>query len=440
MSASARRAAAVALAVSLVLAGCALYSEVSIGPLILLPTKIDRGADIQAMVRKADYLRALEMAASIESRQRQSATDLVALAYAELAAARYDAARQHLRAAIALKPFRTLYADAAWQLSQIDYMTNNFATSLEWAEVAGEYGLTVQQWHLQYLRALSNVPVYRFEGVVRDELNLHFGRPDLPRIDARVNDRSDPIDAVIDSGAVLSIMSDRLAAAIAPAILDVKGGTFYGLLGEAIPVRFALLESLHLGLITIRNVPVAVMPDDKMRFIVSGKREFSIDFLLGANLLKEFRLELDFARHRAIFTRLLDEDRRPAANQNLFFESFRPVVRGAVQRHGWFMFIVDTGSEVTYLNEAQVRSLPIDYFAPRVHSAVLQGLGGAKKHGTKLENVEIGVDKWAGTFKTIPMYSGSENERAAGIIGQNFLKNFRVVMDFGTMRLDLERR
>jgi hypothetical protein len=61
------------------------------------------------------------------------------------------------------------------------------------------------------------------------------------------------------------------------------------------------------------------------------------------------------------------------------------------------------------------------------------------KRGAKIEDVEIGVDRWSGKFKTIPMYSAEEKE-SVGIIGQNFLKNFDVVIDFGRMRVDLTRR
>lgn len=422
------------------LTGCALYSEVSIAPLSVLPTKIDRGADVQQMVRKADYLRALETAPAIEARTRPHAPDLIALGYAEMASARYALARQHLRAALDLEPFRTSQADAAWNLAQVDYMTNNFATSLEWAERAIDHGLNVMTWHLDYLRALKNVDVYRFAGAVREDLPMKIGRPDVPRIDVRLNQHPQAVTAIIDSGAVLSIISQRMANTLGVKPLPGAPGTFYGLLAEPIPVRFALIDVMHIGLIEVRNVPVAIMPDDKMRFFVSGNREYSMDLLLGAHLLKEFRLELDFARNRLIVTRLTSLDRRPADNQNLFFENFRPVVRATVQKHGWYIFVLDTGSEITYLNEVQLRSLAIDYFTPRIHSATLQGLGGARKHGAKIENVEIGVDKWAGTFKTLPMYTGNENDRAVGIIGENFLKEFKVIIDFGRMRVDLERR
>jgi len=261
----------------------------------------------------------------------------------------------------------------------------------------------------------------------------------VPRIEVKVNG-SKLMPAIIDSGAVLSIVSQRLAAQLPVKKLGTFQGTFYGLLGEPIPVDFGIVETVEIGAIIVHNVPVAVMPDDKMRFLVTGKKEFNIDFLLGANLLKEFRLELNFERSRVTFTRLTMRDRIPDPNQNIFFEGFRPLVRGTVNRKGWYLFVLDTGSEVTFLNEMQMKNLPINFYAPGMHNATLQGLGGAKKHGSKLENIEVGMDKWAGTFKTIPMYDGLEQEHAVGIIGENFLKNFNVVIDFGRMRMDLVRR
>jgi hypothetical protein len=372
---------------------------------------------------------------------RKSAEELVALGQAELAANRIADARHHLRTAIDLSPFHTTYADAAWGLSQVEFTDNNYETSLEWAQVAMQHGLTVLQWHLDYLKAMSHVQAYRVASAVRtDEVRMKIGRPDVPRIEVRLNKAESTTTAVIDSGAVLSIMSQRLAAQIPVKRLPTSRGTFYGLLGEPISVDFAMIDMLEIGGIALADVPVAIMPDDKMRFLVTGKKEFKIDFLLGANLLKEFRLDFNFDSNHVRFTRLTSIDKRPVADQNLFFDQFRPHVRGTVNKRGWFLFVLDTGSEVTFLNEHQLPSLPINMFAPRVHSATLQGLGGARKHGSKIEEVEIGIDRWAGAFRTLPMYSGGEQERSVGIIGENFLKNFHAVIDFGRMRVDLTRR
>jgi hypothetical protein len=429
---------AVSAALFLVLTGCALYNDVTISNLNVMPTSIDRGSDLQSMIRKADYLRAVEMMPVIDSRASKSATDLALLGEAELAAGRYDAARRHLRAALDLQPFRTTAANIAWDLAQVEYMTNNFASSLDWAQLAVSHGLNIRQWHLDYLAALSDVEVYRSVGLPNDTLPMRASRPDVPRVDVRV-DKTHAVNAVIDSGAVISIVSQRFATQINLKKLNRFPGIFYGLLGEPIDVDFGVIGSLDLGDITIENVPVAIMPDDKMRFLVNDKREFRMDFLLGANLLKEFRTELDFARGSVTFTKLTAVDHRPDPNQNLFIEGFRPMVRGTVNRKGWYMFVLDTGSEVTFLNEAELPNLPITQMTPHMHAATLQGLGGAKKHGAKIEDVEVGVDKFAGTFRTVPIYAAGEGEHSAGIVGENFLKNFRVIIDYGRMRVDLVR-
>ena len=425
---------------ALLLGGCALYSEVDVTPLTLLPTNIDRGADMQQMLRKSDYLRAIEQAATLDSRERRNATDLGALGSAYLAAGRYADARGRLRAALDLDPFRTTYSQIAWDLSQVEYLSNNFESSYDWAVIAQERGLNIRQWHLDYLRALSGLPVYRFSGDVSDDLRFKFGRPDVPRVNVRLNGAHEA-EAIIDSGAVVSIISQRLAKQLEVKPLGTVEGTFYGLLGEPIAVKFAMIDRLDLGKVVVEHVPVAIMPDEKMRFLISKRdgTQFHMDLLLGSNLLKEFRLELDFDRSRVTFTKLTEKDRKPAADQNLFFEGFRPHVRGSVNRRAWYMFILDTGSEVTFLNEAAASRLPVQIFGG-AHTAMLQGLGGSMKRGAKLENVEIGIAEWGGKFKTLPMYMAADRDQAVGIIGQNFLKNFNVVIDFGRMRVDLTRR
>ena len=429
-----------AVVVLIALSGCALYKEVSIQPLLLTPNSIDRGSDVQSMLRKADYLRALELAATLDPKHPRPAAELAGYGSAYLASGRYDDARRHLRAALDQNPFRTSYADIAWDLSQVEFLANNFDSSLEWANIAISHGMRIRQWHLDYLKALSNVPVYRFSGKSEERMPFRFGRPDVPRMMVRVN-HGQEIEAIVDSGAVLSIISKRLATSLPVRSLGTFEGTFFGLLGEPIPVSFGVLDRLELGGMVIENVPVAIMPDDKMRFLISKKegKEFNMNFLLGSNLLKEFRLDLNFDTHHITFKQLTTRDRQPAVDQNLFFKGFRPHVRGAVNRRGWFLFVIDTGSEITFLNESRLANLPVAIFGTQ-HTATLQGLGGSMKHGSKLQDVELGIDRWAGSFETMPMYSGDEKDAAVGIVGQNFLGHFNVVIDFGRMRVDLTKR
>lgn len=417
-------------------AGCTLSSDVSIGPLLLLPGDTRNGkATIAGLVDIGDYPRAILLGQGIDAQPRVTSQDLASLGSAELAAGRLDAARRHLRTALDLKPFHTEIASIAWDLSQTEYQANNFAAAAEWAHYANDRGLTIKDWHISYLESLSGLEVYRVTGreTVRQEMIVE--KPTVPRIQVTANRHT--LTAIVDTGAALSIISAPKAAQAGVRSLGDFKGTFYGLLGEPIEVSFGLIDRLEIGGMIITSVPVAIMDESKMRFLSEGRQRFEIGILLGTNLLKEFKLDFNFRSGSLTLTHLKESDHQPAADQNLFIIGSRPLVHGTVNRRGWYLFVLDTGSEVTFLNEAEIATAPRLRQLPRIHGALLQGLGGTLKHGTRIENVEVGIDKWAGTFRHLPLYSSDKNE-AFGIIGENMLRHFRLTIDFGTMRVTLK--
>lgn len=418
------------------LSACSLTSDVSISPLLLQPGEMQRGAGgVVELTERGEFNRAIIAAKNTSERRELNARELAALGRAEMSSGRLDDARKHLRAALALQPYRTEAADVAWDLSQAEYLANQFAASRQWANVAQENGINIRSWHLDYLNAMSGVDVYRIAKSDHARVSLDSVNPSVPRVGIKVN--GDPAVAVIDTGAVLSIISEEVAQKNQVISLGDFEGTFYGLLGEPIPVHFGLLKSISIGSMEVLNVPVAIMPDKQLNFFINNKKPFKMDVLLGANLLKEFRITLDFRSSRAEFEYIEPRERAPIANQNLFFVGFRPFIHAMINRTGWYLFILDTGSEITFLNETQIGNTSIRN-SQKYHAATLQGLGGATKHGAKIEDVAIGVDQWSGFFRDLPLYS-TETTKALGIVGENFLKNFRLVLDFGSMRASLER-
>ncbi|MHB0969152.1 MAG: retroviral-like aspartic protease family protein [Thermoanaerobaculia bacterium] len=419
------------------LTGCALYSDVTINPLYMTPDNAHRPTgNVTDLYEQGDYARAAAYSTWVDGR-KPTAHELMAVGQAELACGRLDAARRHLRSAFDLKPFHTEAAELAWNLSQVEYLANNYGASLEWAKVAESNGMDIKNWHLEFLDALSEVRTNAPSGSVTARRPLIMGEPDVPRLKVNVNGEHEAV-AVIDTGAVLSIISETLASRIGiRRIGDIKG-EFFGLLGEPITVRFGLLDTLAFGDLKMGNVPVAIMPDVKMTFFVHNREKFNMDLLLGANLLKHFRLELDYRKEEVEFTVTARNDAAISDEQNLFLVGFRPFVHATINKRGWYPFILDTGSEITFLNENLIANTSIRSL-PRLHGALLQGLGGSQKRGAKIKDVEIGVDQWAGKFKTLPLYS-TEQTNAVGIVGQNFLKNFRVVIDFAAMKMELHRK
>ena len=108
-------------------------------------------------------------------------------------------------------------------LSQLEYIRNNFEASLEWAHVAADHGLVVRKWHMDFLEALTNVdivPLQRPAGGARAAAHRPAGRS------ARRShgQRTKHVIAIVDSGAVMSIVSRKFADSVPIR----KLGTFEG--------------------------------------------------------------------------------------------------------------------------------------------------------------------------------------------------------------------
>lgn len=417
--------------------GCALRTEVSITPLAIKPNDTIRAANrVEELVEVGDYPRAVALAPIIDQKADPTAVELAALGKAELISGRLEDAKRHLRAALLKKPFRDAYSEIAWNISQAEALDRNYAAALHWAEIAIEFGLEIRPWHLSLLGALESEKTFVVPRVKDTTVRIEHKAPAIPRIETRVNEAT--VVGIIDSGAVMTIVSDRLAAEAKLRSLGDFTGTFFGLLGEPIEVRFAMIERMTIGELEIESVPVAVMAGEKMKFFTLNRTPFHIDLLIGANLLREFRIGLDFDEGTVAFHHLAANERVPAADQNLFILNAKPYVHGAINGQGWFLFQLDTGSEITYLNSVEISRWRLQKgFAKMYQGAELQGLGGATKRGIMVEDVGVGIGEWQGIFKTLPLYS-SEKSGAVGLIGEDFLKKFKLTIDFGSMKLSLE--
>jgi len=409
---------------------CALQNEVVVYPLLTTPPRRPFST-LLSSVEAGDYVRAEAFIDPVAKKEVRSAEESAALGKAELASGRYASAILHLEEARARESSREKLAQITFDLSQAAYLTDRFAEARKWAGAASDYGLPVRSWYLAFLEALAGAPPLTIEGAATDT-SFDFGAPDIPRIQATVNGKRD-VSSILDTAAVLTIVSEKLASDLSIHKLGDFNGTFVGLIGEPIRVTFGMLDSIRIGGMEARNVPVAIMPDQKLSFFVVERRPFKMDLLLGMNLLRRFKLDLRFTGRLLSMTPIERKDDM-VEDPNLFLVDFRPIVPASIHRKGSYPFLVDTGSEVTFLNRTTLSDTSVRG-AKTVHGTTLQGLGGARKYGEKIGAVELGVAGWGAMYETLPLYE--HDSSAFGIVGQSFLKHFRVVIDFGRMRLDL---
>lgn len=424
------------IAVTIALGGCTLTSNVTVEPLFLLPADIAKPSSLQDAMSRGDYRFAAELAPTIHA-QRQRVEQLSLLGRAQFFCGRYAEARETLKKALEINMAPLLRAQVQWDLAQVAYQQGKMEEALVLALSAKEGGVSIKQWYIDYLEAIQGVDIHAVEGSRRVITGFRIGSPDLPRLSMNVNG-SVGVETVLDSGAVMSIVSRSFAESAGIRRMPTVQGLFYGLLGEPIAVEFGMIDSLSLREMTIRNVPVAIMEDSKLHFFVEKDEKFDIEFLVGTNLLKEFRLRFDYVRNLLTLDYLEQNERVPVPNQNLFLVDQRPLVHVTINRQGWYPFLLDTGSEVTFLNDSKFVIQNVTYGVPRYHGATMQGLGGAQKSGMRVKDVAIGLHRWAGRFEDIPLYT-DERPGPVGILGQNYLKKFYVDIDFGRMRVELHR-
>lgn len=408
--------------------GCSLATSVEIKPLRTVQSlSSDAPARLPELFQTGQYLAVIERA-----EEATTASDQLLVARAELYAMRLDRAEARLQRILANGPSGSTRRNALWAMSRIAELRGDSKRTIEYAYAARDAGLRIRGWFIELHEALVSTDTYSLSGAVQTTLPMKIVSPDLPLVEARSG--SARVASVIDSGAALSIISESVAGRLDLDPLDGITGEVSGLLGSRVRVEFGLIRQLHLGDVVISNIPVAVIPDHRLRFRTT-EGDFDIEFLIGTDLLRRFRITLDPARETVTVRRI--EALLPAPDQNLFLHEGRPMVAVALEGSGWYPMIIDTGSEVTFLNQANPLVGVTLSRLPRFHSVTMQFLDGVRSSGSKVERITLGVDRWAGRFSDLPLYGDSRTSNL-GILGQNFLSRFRTTIDYGTMRVELE--
>jgi hypothetical protein len=202
------------------------------------------------------------------------------------------------------------------------------------------------------------------------------------------------------------------------------------------PLTFGVIDRLEFTGFTVQNVPVMLMPDDALMFETS-RGEFPVPMVLGLHLIKQFRVSLDYSARRISLTRsdFRGAGRDPA--QNLFVARGRLFARASINRYGWYEMLLDTGSEPTMLTSTGVVRAKLSA-SGRFYPKTLYGLGKSQAEWARVDSVTIGLADYAVKFQGL-VVKEDDGALEDGILGNSFLQNFRVSMDFRKMRVSLER-
>ncbi len=433
-------ALAAALAAALLLGvACTFSSEISVSRHELLnppPPGLVNSYNVEEQLQRGYIPETLEFLVTSGGKSLDSTRFLRVLGQALLERGDARGAIPVLERAHAEEGRQSLRAELAWMEAQAHWYLGDCGEAARWARTARAEGTKLPEGWITFLESGRGKTLYA--GTPAGEklaLPLLYGRPEIPRVTVRINDRAAD-SFVFDTGASISLVTEASAERFG--IVPVEGAVAgaYGLHRVEFPMRFGWADTLRLGGVTLRDVPFGIVPDEALTFTTLRTGEFRFDGVLGIHLLREFDWRLEYGARRLAGIRLDPALPRGSKGQNLFFRRLKPMVRVSVEQRSWFLFLFDTGSEPTMLTRAGVRrSKPAGGEA--TSPMTLEGIGKSRVSWQKISDVTVGVDRWMVQFRDMVVKEDSDGLEE-GVLGSSFLGQFNAEIRFSTMKVTLE--
>lgn len=250
-------------------------------------------------------------------------------------------------------------------------------------------------------------------------------------VPTQVNERG-PYEFILDTGAGLSLLAPRLATELGIVATGSREGR--GAAG-GVQVAMARASSLAIGEARCGPLPVGITAEVDRIGAAIGHR---IDGDIGYDFLKAFRLTLDYQRRVARLAQGRYEVEGSAGSDytEVPFRLAGPVkplvlVEAFVNGRGPHTFVLDTGASATVLSPALAVALRIETVAAEpmtgaggMLQATLGRVGSLTVGNAALENITVMVAHFiAGLGREVGV-------PLQGVLGYNFLRHFRVTLDY----------
>lgn len=252
-----------------------------------------------------------------------------------------------------------------------------------------------------------------------------------PVVNIRLNGRDQEFKFVLDTGSGISVISDETAKALGIKPIT-KGGFAKGIGGDGkFQIIYGFVREMGIGDVVIRSVPVYIR-----KFHSDGK----IDGYIGLSMISKFLTTVDYGSQSFILQKREDNmDDVPVADGislplRLTSSGF---LSGEVQLEGIdtpLNFIVDTGASVSVISDEIANHNAMAPFARDEKMRVIGSAGITEDVPSfLLPRISFGshsrksITAIALDLDLINEASGFEQ---AGILGGNFLRNYRMTFDF----------
>ncbi|MFZ1700305.1 MAG: aspartyl protease family protein [Pyrinomonadaceae bacterium] len=254
-----------------------------------------------------------------------------------------------------------------------------------------------------------------------------------PIITLYVNGGKNPLRFVLDTGSGISVISEKTAKRLKIKPVT-KGGFARGIGGDGkFEIVYGLLREVSIGDVSLKQVPVY------LRKFHTDSHE--VDGYIGLALISKFLTTIDYGDQTFSLTRRSD-DKKEFREENA--ELSLPLrltssgfLSGEVQLEGVELplnFIVDTGASVSVISSAVAKDDVVSGFLGEQRLRVIGSAGVTDDVKTfMLPKVTFGKhsrEDILAVALNLDLINEASGFEQSGILGGNFLKNYRLTFDF----------
>ena len=296
---------------------------------------------------------------------------------------------------------------------------------------------------IQFYRQLSGLKVHQVGGPQFTDVPFQLGSDRRPYVRVKLNGRDSTF--VIDTGSGFTVISKDAAKRFGVSEI-ARGGKSQGVGGSGkFQIVYGLIKSLQIGEARIRMIPCFVRPfhGDHDRPV-----EEKADGFIGLSVLSHFLTELDYKEARMRLDRSDPGSSPKMSVPGTTLVPFRTTQNGLISVETEFdgnpfvNAILDSGASSTVISAAAVERLNLGDQIIKGQTTSVIGAAGITENVRMLfiRNCRV-ADQKQSNLRALVLDFGAINETSgfeqSGILGGDFLRHFRLTIDFNRALLAL---
>jgi predicted aspartyl protease len=297
---------------------------------------------------------------------------------------------------------------------------------------------------IAFYRRLAGLEVHQLGGPKIAEIPFQLGSDRRPYVQLRINGRVAVF--VVDTGSGFTVISKEAAKRFGVSEI-AHGGTSQGVGGDGkFDIVYGLIRNLQIGEVKIKSVPCFIRPFHGAKDRPSDERA---DGFIGLSVLSHFVTEIDYKSSLMRLNREPDRGTPVAHSTDTTVVPFRTTQNGLIsietELDGSHRInaILDSGASSTVISSAAVHRLNLRDNIIKGQTVRVVGAAGVS------ENVELlflrrckVADLQQNNLRALVLDFNAINETSgfeqSGILGGDFLRHFRVTIDFTRAQVALE--